>query len=224
MKWLVALLAIAVACYAAFKMTFPTYTYRYRLQITLSVEGQIHTGSSVIEVQFDCGPHITGLGRCTSRLRGQAALIDLGARGIVAATLRTGDTISPVPDRAVDAVWLCANAFGNRSTIEELPDLPRLRGRRNLSPDNFPRLVWFPNPSDPKSVRKITIDDVSAVIDPTAHFTEAYVEITKDPVKIDLPSKLPWYFALEREQKGRGFLSMPGVFQLSYIMFVGELS
>ncbi len=216
------MLTVVVAVLVIYKANFPTYSYRYRLQISLSVDEKLYTGSSVIEVVWKCGPHITGLGRCVPYLGGQAAVVDLGSRGAVVATLGTGENIIPVPDGAVDAVFICANAFGNRSIDEELPALPRLTGRRDLSPSNFPRLVWFSNPADMTSAQKITIENVANVIESTARFTEAFVEITSDPVVMNIATKLPWFPAFKLAQKGKGVLSMPGQFQLVYNMFVGE--
>jgi hypothetical protein len=226
MKWLAAVLAIVIAGALAltYKAYFPTYSYRYRLQISLSVDGTSHTGSSVIEVVWKCGPKIADSGRCGPTVDGQATVIDLGSHGVVVATLRTGENIYPIPDGAIDAQFLCANAFGNRNTDEELPALPRLTGRRSLSSSNFPQLVWFPNPADMASARKITIENVASVIDPTAQFTEAFVEITRDPIVVDIQNKLPWFPALKLAQKGNLVLSEPGKFQLVYLMFVGENS
>jgi hypothetical protein len=222
MKWLATFVALIVAAFAAYKLSFPTYSYRYRLQISLSVDEKVYTGSSVIEVTWECGPKISGLGQCAPSLGGQATVIDIGSRGVVVATLRSGDDISPTPDGAVDAVWLCANAFGNQSTSEELPKLPRLTGRRDLSPYNFPRLVWFASPPDMKTARKITVQNVANILDPTARFTGAFVEITGDPIMVDIAKNLPWFPALLLEQKGKGILSEPGQFQLIYNMFVGD--
>jgi hypothetical protein len=179
MKWLGIFLAVVVAVAMIYKVNFPSYSYRYRLQVSISLDEKIYTGSSVIEIVWDCGPKISGLGRCAPSLGGQATLIDLGSRGVIVATLRSGENISPTPDGAIDAVWLCANAFGNRSTDEELPALPRLTGRRNLPPSNLPRLVWFANTADMKSAQKVTFLIVASVFDSTARFTEAFVEITK---------------------------------------------
>jgi len=224
-KWLALLLAAIGLVFVLYKVSFPTYSYRYRLQISLSIGGKIHTGSSVIEVKWGCGPLIPGAGLapCAPSIGGQATVVDLGPRGVLVATLFTGENISPVPDGAVDAVWLCANAFGNRSTYEELPKLPGLAGRRALAPDNFPRLVWFSNPADPNSARKVTVGNVASILDPTARFTEASVEITSDPIVVDIAKKLPWYPALLEAQRGKGITSEPGKFQLIYRMFVGEL-
>lgn len=224
MKWFAVLLTVVVAVFAVYKVNFPTYSYRYRLQISLSVEEKVYTGSSVIEVNWSCGPKVAGLAQCASSLGGQAAVIDLGPRGVVVATLYTGDIVSPVPDGAVDATWLCAKDFGNQSTNEDLPKLPELEGRRPLSPDNFPRLVWFSNPADPNTARKVTIGNVADVIHPTARVTQAFVEITRDPIVVDIAKRLPWYPALLEAQRGKGITSYPGRFQLVYNMFVGENS
>jgi hypothetical protein len=232
MKWLAAFLALIVAAffYMYVKVDSQTFTYRYRLQLALSIDERVYTGSSVIEVAWRCGRSYGNnhdeLGPCYPSLGGQAALIDLGSRGMVVATLYTGENITPVPDGAMSAIWLCAFAFGNRSASEsDLTSLRHLIGRRGLTPSNFPRLVWFPNPADPKAATKITLKNVASIIDPTAHFTEAFVEITKDPIVVDIPTKLPWFTALQREQKsGKGIPSMPGQFQLVHNMFVGERS
>lgn len=222
MKWagigLVVLIAVAVVAY---ETIFPSYSYRYRLQLALEIEGKVYSGSSVIEVNWGCGLKIADSSGCAASLGGQATVINLGSRGALVATLHTGDTIFPVPDGAVDAIFLCANAFGNHSAHQELPALARLTGRRNLSPSNFPRLVWFSDPADPKSVEKVTLESI-ANIDSTAHFTEAFVEITRDPIAIDISNELPWFPALLREQKGKATTSRPGRFQLVYNMFVGE--
>ncbi|TPQ39934.1 hypothetical protein C2U70_06285 [Bradyrhizobium guangdongense] len=222
MKWLAAILAAVIAVYAVYALNFPSYSYRYRLEISLSVEDRVHTGSSVIEVRWSCGPKLAGLAQCSSSLGGQATVIELGPRGVVVATLYTGENVSPVPDGAINATWLCANAFGNRSTTEDLPKLPHLVGRRELSSNNFPRLVWFSNPADPKSARKVTVENIAKVLDPSARFTKAYVEITRDPIVVDIAKKLPWYPALLEAQKGKLIISEPGKFQLIYNMLVGE--
>jgi len=66
------------------------------------------------------------------------------------------------------------------------------------------------------------MQNVGIILDPTAHFTEAFVEITGAPSVVDIANKLPWLPAMQREQMKSGILSMPGQFQLTYRMFVGD--
>ena len=207
-----------------------TYTYRYRLQLALSLDEKIYTGSSVIEISWRCvGTSEQEYGKpgpCHPSIKGQAPVLDLGSRGVLVAALYNGETVLPTPDPAIDALWLCASAFGNQSTwSKEMPALRHLSGRRDLSADNFPRLIWFSNPADPNSGRKVPLQDIPTAFGPTAHFTQAFVEITKEPIVVDISSKLSWFSELQRLQKsGQGPLSEPGKFQLVHIMFVGENS
>jgi hypothetical protein len=67
----------------------------------------------------------------------------------------------------------------------------------------------------------VTLENISSTIDPTAHFVEAFVEITRNPIVTDIGKELPWFPALLREQRGKGIISKPGQFQLIYDMFVG---
>jgi hypothetical protein len=234
MKWwlttfaavLVAAFVGAAVLYSSVKSHIDTYsyTYRYRLQLGLSVDEKIYTGSSVIEVSWRCvgtsENDYRQLGPCYPTVRGQAAVIDLGPGGVLVVALYNGETVLPTPDPAIDAVWLCANAFGNPSTWNNaMPALRNLAGWRSLSADNFPRLIWFSNAADPRSARKVPLQDI-----PTT-FTEAFVEITDEPIVVDIANKLPWFPELRRLQKsGGGPLSKPGEFQLIHIMFAGETS
>jgi hypothetical protein len=232
MRWLaIAVVFIgAVAAYLYWRNRPEAFAYRYRLHLAISIDDKVATGSSIVEVVWQCGRSYGNkhdeLGPCYPSLGGQAALVDLGPRGVVVATLHTGENIEPVPDGAISAVWLCGNAFGNKSTTgEELPALPKLSGRRNLVQSNFPRLVWFPKRDDPDTAMKVTVQNIASIIDPTARITEAYVEITRDPIVIDIPSKLPWFAELRRRQAdGKLLVSKAGQFQLVHNMFVGENS
>jgi hypothetical protein len=220
----------AVAAYLYWRNRPEVLSYRYRLHLAISIDDKVATGSGIVEVVWQCGRSYGNnhdeLGPCYPSLGGEAALIDLGPRGVVVATLHTGENIEPVPDGAISAVWLCGNAFGNKSTAgEELPALTKLSGRRNLVQSNFPRLVWFPKPDNPDTATKVTVQNIARIIDPTARITEAYVEITSDPIVIDIPSNLPWFSELRRRQAdGKLLVSKSGQFQLVHNMFVGENS
>ncbi|MGS7013753.1 hypothetical protein RCI25_29185, partial [Pseudomonas aeruginosa] len=97
-KWLSGLIAILLVGGLGYKAMFPSYSYRYRLQLAVEVDGKVHTGSSVIEVTWECGPKLAGFAQCAPSVGGQATVIDLGSHGVVVATLYTGENITPVPE------------------------------------------------------------------------------------------------------------------------------
>ncbi len=219
----VCLAAVIGGAVAWCQINYPTYTYRYRLTLALEVDGKLHTGSSVIEISWVGQPYIPGAGSFVPRVRGQAAFIDFGSRGVVVAALVTGETSQDVPDGSKSAVWIAARAFGNESTQAELAELPRLTGRRQLMPDNMPRLIWFPDAADPKTARRFAPQNLRELFDPSGRL-DAYIEITRDPIIIDIDKKLPWFNMLSGASPNFGVIYLPSGFALSREMFIGDSS
>jgi hypothetical protein len=201
---------------------YPVYSYRYRLTVAIQTDAELHTGSSVIEVQWVSQPKFGQAPPFYPYIHGQGVFVDLGTRGAIVATLITGDTSVFTPGGAVDATYLAARAFGNNSSTDNIPQLPSLKGRRDLAPDNMPRLLWFPKVANLDSVRIARAEDIPSLFGPNAPLVAAYVEITRDPIVIDIDKKLPWYNQLVGRQKGRLTISYPGQLQLMYNMFVSE--
>jgi hypothetical protein len=221
--WIVGGLAVAIAAAVAWwVINYPTYTYRYRLTIAFEIDGVVHTGSSVIEVAHKGGPEFGGAGSYAPKLYGQAVYIDLGRRGAIVAALTLGTFEGDVVKGPRNMVWIGASAFGNQSTKPELPELPRLRGRRALAADNLPDFIWFSNPADPATARRFLLHDIPALFGPNARLADAFVEITGEPVVLDIDKKLPWFEPLAREQKARGVITRYGEFKLIHNMFIGD--
>jgi hypothetical protein len=221
MRSLGILTACLIGVVLVWQVAFPTYSYRYRLTVSIEIDGQAHTGSSVIEVTFRPRPDFGNGAGYLPGIRGQAVFVDLAARGAVIALLRTGESSLDLKNGPWDATWIAARAFGNESTNPELPDLPRLRGRRQLAPNNMPQFIWLPNIADPNNAQRFRPEVVNSLFGPDARL-EAQVEITRDPIIVDIDRKLPWYSELANRQKSEGVLSRPGRFDLFYTMFVGE--
>ena len=77
---------IAVAAVVlGYKYKYPDHSYRYRLTVNFEVDGQIHSGSSVIEVTWHGHPVIGDGGPFGPSIKGQAALVDLAGHGVVVA-------------------------------------------------------------------------------------------------------------------------------------------
>jgi hypothetical protein len=126
------------------------YTCRYRLTVNIEVDGNVHSGSGVIEVTWHGGPEIGDVGPHHPTMRGQAALVDLGDRGVVVASLLGEDWGRPYSSTGGwGALWIAPRAFGFGTSVGELPDFLKLRGKRELADDNLPRFLWFSNPKDP---------------------------------------------------------------------------
>jgi hypothetical protein len=202
-----------------YKLSFPDYVHRYRLTIAIEIDGQMHTGSSVIEIVYIGQPYLPGVGSFIPRHRGQATVIDLGSRGTVVAALHRGR----VENGSVAAAHIAIRAYGLEGAGYDSYRLIREQsGRRNLTPDNMPLLIWFANAADPATARVFKAEHIAGLFGPTARLAAAHVEITSDPVVIDIDKKFPWYRDLADRQKAQGVLSRPNEFQPVYNMFIGE--
>src|SRR5262245_37102635 len=225
--WLTALVVLmlsAGALVAGYRYKYPDYTYRYRLTVNIEVDGKIHSGSSVIEVKWRGGPVIGDGGPFGPSVKGQAALVDLGDRGVVVATLINGEDYGPAKDGALGALWVAAEAFGNHSTVQEIPGLPNLRGKRDLALTKLPRLLWFSNPQDPTTAKKLWVQDIPATFGPSARFAGASVEITSDPIVIDIRQKFAWLKPLEDKPALSNIIYLPNNLSISRYLFVGDAS
>src|SRR4051794_5860365 len=96
LKGLGVLIAMSVITVISYKIAYPTYTYRYRLSLGIEADGQVHHGSSVIEISWPRQPIPPG--SVQAEIGGQAALVDLGSRGAVVASLFNGESYGPAPD------------------------------------------------------------------------------------------------------------------------------
>jgi hypothetical protein len=197
-----AILWIAAAV-ALYNIYYPTYAYRYRLVLAIEIDGQRYIGSSVNEVSFIARPKILvwAGGNFEPRFMGQSVFIDLGKHGAIVTTLGgyLPDAMRRSSSGGVGGLYLAAKAFGNTSSDEELPKLPRLSGRRDLTPDDLPTMIYFPDIAHIDGARVLAAAaDIPVLLGPDAHLAAAFVEITHDPVVFDVDKKLPWFNQIKR--------------------------
>ena len=208
---------------AGYWYKYPNYTCRYRLTVDIEVDGKLHSGSSVIEVTWHGQPDIGPGGPYHPTIRGQAALVDLGDRGVVVATLIAEDWGWHNNNAGWGALWLVPRAFGDEKGGDHAM-LPTLRGKRKLAFDNLPRFLWFTNPQVPTSAKTLLVDDIPRLFGPSARFADAFVEITSDPLVIDIRQKLPWLKPLEDKPPGSNIIYLPNKLGINRYMFIGDAS
>jgi len=212
------------ALVVGYKYKYRDYSYRYRLTLNIEVDGKIHSGSSVIEVKWRGGPVVGDGGPFGPSVKGQAALVNLGDRGIVVATLINGESYGPAKDGALGALWIAPRAFGKETNAEEIPHLPELQGKRDLALDNLPRLLWFSNPQDPTTAKRLLVQDIPATFGPSARFAGASVEITNDPIVIDIRQHFSWLKPLENKPPLQNIIYLPNGLGINRYYFIGDAS
>lgn len=218
MRAIAIILAGLVCAVVAWKVVFPTYTHRYRLTISIEVDGQVHTGSSVIEIAYVRQPELPSVGDfAPPRVRGQAPFVDLEQYGAVVAALHPG----AIRNGSSNVTYLAMKAYGVGGGYEAYRTIAQQRGRRDLSADNMPLLIWFEKVGDPTTAQVLDPRDFSSKLGPDARLHAAYVEITDDPIQVDIDKKLPWYPELAERQRGNPPIQYPGHLELLRDLFVG---
>jgi hypothetical protein len=181
------ILAVIGGSIAWYKISYPTYTYRYRLTIAVEVGGQTKTASSVIEVRDVTQPMFGSAPPVVPHVHGDAVFLNLGAKGNVVALLGCD------PDGSQDCIGTLVNEVFGVAGVENFPQLETLRGRRELTGGFVPTLVTFGDLNDPKTARVVPRDHFEQVFGSGVHFKSAWIEMTRDPVTRGIEKTFPWW-------------------------------
>jgi hypothetical protein len=187
---------------AWWKVSYPTYTYRYRMTVEVIVDGAVRSGSSVREVRIDKQPQFGSAPPQVSRVRGEAVFIDLGDGRNLIALLASGPTAKDV-NYSYNVV---PAAFGLTFDDRDLAKLSSLRGVRPLS--RWPTFVTLADPNDPKTARVVT-DDFEQVFGPGVHPRSVVVEPTDAPITWRIEEKMPETIRRLREEARKLQVMMP---------------
>jgi hypothetical protein len=212
LRIIMGVLAVIAVLGLLFKLYFPSYTYRYQMTFEVEVDGRIHSGSSVIEVSWQVQKFI---GPAAS-VRGQAALVDLGDKGILFMSL--GGSGDP---HVTGVLSLAHNAYHASGHIpikgynfyRELELLSSPMERVPLLTNNRPQFIWLPDRNDPATARPLKADAFSTFIAPNIRFHQAWVQTTWAPVTTDLAQKLPW---VREFAQPKSVTAMPGTFLFNW--------
>jgi hypothetical protein len=243
MRWLkgtlafVVILIVAIVAFVAIFVWLQSgstaISYRFRLTIAVGVDDQVHSGSSVIEVRYRFFPTwAAGLSngiQLHSTDQGQAVLIDLGARGVLVAALG-GESYDYC---SVDARYLVGRAYeppaarrscatGYATTPEYERALSQMHGPVDLTSDNMPAFFWFSDPANLVTAKQIKPGDFASVIGDSARLVSAQIEITHDPIVIDIDKKLPAYATLRGPPNDGDDYIVPGGLRLGWRQFISR--
>jgi hypothetical protein len=205
---------------AWYKISYPTYIYRYRLSIAVDVDGQTKTASSVIEVVNVTQPKFGSAGPIATQAVGDAVFLDLGANRHVIAILGWG------PNGGTDYAGLLVPTLFHVGGEANFPKWETLRGSRELTGKYIPTLVTFVDLNNPDSARVIEPDSVvnpdafAKAFGPGVHFKRAWIEMTADPVTHGIEEKMPMLIT-HRETLQRTFTDVRK-YTAQYHQFIGH--
>jgi hypothetical protein len=190
------LIALAVpvvavaALIAGYPLLYPSYVVRYRLTVNAIVEGQPHSGSSVVEIRVKTQPQwIAEMPPLHLSASGEATFVDLGGGRNLSATLLSDSS------GRLAAFDMLFKAFNIPYTVDGVAELRNLRGERRLEPANWPILVTFRDVTDPFSAEPVNSSDLEKTFGVKGRVESMTLAVTQDAVTYSLEQRLPWLLA-----------------------------
>lgn len=210
------LLYIAIAivgAYVAYNLAYPTYSHRYRLTLEFEAEGQVHSGSSVVEVSARQQPKVLPELGAIIRARGEATLVDLGKHGSIVALLARGQYGEDID--APTTLALRAFKVPRQSGLESFRAIQRLNGKQELLTGDIPTLLAFADRSSMDTATIVAPKDLETVRG--VKLLRATVELTKDNVTHGQFEKMPW---LDDLRSRRLQIRKPNTFSPAEFQFI----
>ena len=217
--------------YVSCRISYPTYTHRYRLTLEVKVDDKIRRGSGVIEAYLTKEPKFLPEMRSVSTgVRGDAIPIDLGQGRYLFAILAHGarGSRSYHLQRLALRIFKIENCGRHCNPWKKIGGMA---GKRAVPPTHLPTLVTFTDVNDPKTVevvfatikdglyvdspRKIVVDRFDEVFGGKVQLHKAWIELTKDPITRGIEKTLPWLITRRKEltamrRKYKRFRFTPG--------------
>jgi len=214
-KWLIPTIVVSLAAWV-FVSTRPISNH-YRITMEIAVDGVVHIGSGVIEVNWYPTPKsLEGLangGSGASNVRGEAPGVDRGDRGLLFVLLsgpELKDRGSGASYFSGDPEMFVLNAYPTRN-VRTKParsdDAAPSPGEVEVPVSRLPMLVRFRDINNPLSVEKVDPNDLTPAFGPGVRFARATISITDQPITTGIIKTLPWLEGLRANLDGTVIVS-----------------
>ena len=194
------LVVVAAAAVAAYKIAYPSYTHRLRLTVEVSVDGQLRSGSGVIEVVWQNQPPPASTWHCS--INGDAVPVDLGNGLQVFALIQQVSDGRGNRRDGVCYLALTSYGLGVQQSDDSLEALSRKRGRVPAAERAMPTFLMFTDSGDPASAVVVQPRDFPALLG-GAKLVGVWVELTNQAVTRDVVKTVPAVAKLIKEYTGR---------------------
>jgi hypothetical protein len=174
--------------------------------LTVDTPEGMRSGSSVVEVTtyFPGGLTRAQGYAVTSRAQGEATVVDLGARGLLFATLADEEALTNAGSHGTSfgcyapfpREKFSGNSGGGASANDEYAayhdELNKQKPKGEVPFKYLPILVRFRDPHDPGSAERVNPSDLAASFGVGVKFDRMSIEITDAPVTKGIEAMLPW--------------------------------
>jgi hypothetical protein len=163
-------------------------TFRYRLTVAVESNGEIYTGSGVIEVKMHFQEYWSP--PALPRVTGDAVVVEVPGRDPIFVLLTAKENVD----------WDASIAFKTFQDRFPMPRTPRgdtrvlaaLREKAEIPAKWYPILVAFGDASRPASVYEVNASDSSRALGVGSRVVRMSIEMTDEPVTYAVDKILPW--------------------------------
>ena len=156
---------------------FPSYSWHQKMTVEVEVDGQVYSGSSVVNMTVDGirePMQFANVARHLS-MQGEAVVVELPGDQYVFALLTydaylTGKVFH---DLVGGVVTEPEKGWANK--------IRDVRETRKLDPSDYPMLVTFTDITDPKTVKKVDPENLGATFGPGVSLKRITLEIIDEP-------------------------------------------
>ena len=208
--WKILLVCVLIlgVVYACDELAYRNFSLRYRLTVSVEDNGQIKTGTSVIETRYESPAGMFCFPFCGRILRfyGNAVTIDLGAKGLLFVIDQSSLIRRDIPRHAPARESQEWNMLGNLpfrvhgyDEHDPQPDpaavFDKLKHETrpvDLPPLWLPMIARFRDINAPKSIEEVDPLDMAATLGPGVRFVGATLRITDEPITPTPPNWPEW--------------------------------
>ena len=174
-----------------------------RLILEVETPEGTKVGSSVVAYRYHLNSTFERMSGATwyeRMLRGEATVVDLGARGLLFALL-TNDLDRPGSIKGPSPLWFgdeyVARGYdGGEHILQMMDAIKRDKPREELPPSRAPFLVRFRDIDDPATVEEVDPLDLAKSFGAGVKLTRIVVEVTDEPITEEILKRLRWLLAL----------------------------
>jgi hypothetical protein len=195
-KW-IGIAAVFAALVVGDRIRLGRPDHKFRLSVEIAAPEGVRRGASVLAVHPNRGYGGSGTGGSAPRLKGEAAVVDLGQGRLLVALLAQESDVSDM-----DATtFLALRAFNAAGRGVQFRDLRSLRGEAPLAGDLAPVLIALEEGRDPSSARRVAPSDLGAgarvariavEMVPNGFWPLDFGGVLGEPVTRGIESRLPW--------------------------------
>jgi len=196
---LIILLGIGAIIWGLWSWFAPTAVVRYRLDVTVEVDGEPVTGSVVQELTISTWPfHLPGNARVGYRIKGQALVLDL-PRNVTLFVLMESycpgkSTWGQCKGQYAHLIAVsCDVKRGRASFASYVRKFKHLAGSCEIPEDKLPVMVRFDDEAEQSSARLVAPQQLADVYGEDIRFVSASITITDEAVSTGIEKRLSWF-------------------------------